>query len=65
MNVNTDLSQVISSARILPEQNASEFYQFHSILSPNSEKLLYFYDQCAISGEFLFPDEIHSYLDNL
>lgn len=65
MTINEDLSQAISSARILPDINSSEFYQLHTILSPNSEKLLNHYDQCAINGEFPFTEQIHSYLDVL
>ncbi len=64
MTISIDLAQAISSARALPDSTASAFYQLHTILSPNSEKLLSYYDQCAISGEFPFPEEILTYLDN-
>ncbi len=65
MTIPTDLSQAISSARALPDAASSEFYQLHTILSPNSEKLLNYYDQCAIKGEFPFPEEFLTYLDDL
>jgi hypothetical protein len=57
--------EVISSIRALPDSTSTEFYQLHTILSPNSEKLLSYYDQCAINGEFPFVDQIHTYLDDL
>lgn len=65
MIINEDVSQTISSTRILPDITSSEFYQLHTILSLNSEKLLNHYDQCAINGEFPFSDKIHLYLDDL
>jgi hypothetical protein len=65
MTIVDDLSQAISSTRILPDATSSEFYQLHTIFSPNSEKLLNHYDQCAINGEFPFTDQIHIYLDDL
>ncbi len=65
MTIPTDFTQTISSTRTLPDASASEFYQLHMILSPNSEKLLCYYDQCAIHGEFPFPEQIHTYLDDL
>ncbi|CAF3033310.1 unnamed protein product [Rotaria sp. Silwood2] len=63
MTLDNDLSQAMSSTRILPDATSSEFYQLNMILSPNSEKLLNHYDQCAINGEFPFTDQIQSYLD--
>ncbi len=65
MTITDDLSQVVSSIRILPDAASSEFYQLHTILSPMSEKLLSHYDQCAIKGEFPFTNQIHTYLDDL
>jgi len=65
MTINDDLSQAISSTRSLPDANSTEFYQLHTILSPNSEKLLNHYDQYAINGEFPFTDQIHTYIDDL
>lgn len=65
MTIPTDLTQIGSSARILPDVTSSEVFQLHTILSPNSEKLLHFYDQCAMNGEFPFSEEILEYLDDL
>ena len=65
MPVPTDLSQMISSTRNLPDVTSAEVYQLHTILSPQSEKLLHFYDQCAMNGEFPFSEEILEYLDDL
>ena len=65
MTLDNDLSQVISSIRTLPDTTSSEFYQLNTILSPNSDKLLHHYDQCAINGEFPFTDQIQLYLDTL
>ncbi|CAF2150068.1 unnamed protein product [Rotaria magnacalcarata] len=63
MKIDHDLSQSISSARTLPDTTSSVFFQLHTILSPNSEKLLDHYDQCAINGEFPFTDQIEQYID--
>ncbi|CAF1197466.1 unnamed protein product [Rotaria sordida] len=63
MTLDNDLSQVIASIRTLPDTTYSEFYQLNTILSPNSDKLLHYYDQCAIKGEFPFTDQIQLYLD--
>lgn len=65
MTIPADLTQMIPSARILPDVTAVEVYQLHTILSPQSEKLLHFYDQCAMKGEFPFSEEILEYLDDL
>jgi len=65
MTILDDLSQAVSSTRSLPDTTSSEFYQLHTILSPNSEKSLNYYDQYAFNGEFPFTDQIHTYLDDL
>ncbi len=65
MTIANDLSQIPSSTRPLPDSTSSEFYQLHTILSPNSEKLLNYYDQCTVNGEFPFTDQIPTYLDDL
>lgn len=65
MTVDQDASESNSSIRILPDATSSEFYQLHTILSPNSDKLLNYYDQCAVNGEFPFTEQIQSYLDTL
>ncbi len=65
MSIDNDISQEIPSTRILPDSTSSEFYQLHAILSPNSEKLVNHYDQCAIRGEFPFTEQFHTYLDDL
>lgn len=65
MTITYDISQSISSIRALPDATSSEFYQLHTILSPNGEKLLNHYDQCANNGEFPFTEQIQLYLDAL
>ena len=65
MTIPMDITQIVSSARILPDATSSEVFQLHTILSPHSEKLLHFYDQCAMNGEFPFSEEILEYLDDL
>ena len=35
------------------------------ILSPNGDKLLQHYDQCAVNGEFPFAPQLHVDLDDL
>ncbi|UJR13938.1 hypothetical protein I4U23_000941 [Adineta vaga] len=64
MILSDELPSTTSISRILPDSTSSEFYQFHVILSPISEKLLHHYDQCAMNGEFPFPEQIHACLDS-
>ena len=65
MTINNDHDQSTTSTRILPNALSSDLYQLHTILSPLSEKLLNYYDQCANNGEFPFTDEIQTYLNDL
>lgn len=65
MTIEHDQSPNLPSVRPLPEGAPSEFYRLQTILSPHGEHLLHHYDQCAMNGEFPFPEQIQNDLDNL
>ena len=54
-----------SSIRVLPTVRSSEIYQLSSILSPNTNKLLQYYDQYETRAKFPFNEQFQADLDRL